>query len=129
MTLTVEQLRRYRKRFAWLFLVSAVLLAVSCAYIWFTSPARVSGVPSSAGGIFEFTSESISLPIIVSIASLLASLASLLGFFTTTALALRKDEREQQQAALDVEQKRLEIEKLRRELAGKDVPGNHTQSR
>ncbi len=123
MALTTEQLRRYRKVFAWLFLISAILLALSVAYVWFAVTTRQGGFPSSTISITPAIAEAITLPFLVSVASLLASVVSLAGFFITTTLALRKDEREQQQAALDLEQKRLEIEKLRRELGGKDVPG------
>ncbi len=48
--------------------------------------------------------------------SLLASLATLIGFVSTTILAWRRESREVEKAKLDLVQQAYEIEKLRREL-------------
>lgn len=50
--------------------------------------------------------------------SLLASLATLIGFVSTTILAWRRESREVEKAQLDLVQQAYEIEKLRRELDG-----------
>jgi hypothetical protein len=43
-------------------------------------------------------------------------LTSLVGFFFTTAVAWRKERREQAHADVELEKKKLEVEKLRQEL-------------
>jgi len=62
---------------------------------------------------------------IISVVSLLTSLTSLIGFFSTTILAHRKDRRETQAAQLAIEKSQLEVEKLRRELGkSKEEPNS-----
>lgn len=56
------------------------------------------------------------LAFFVSVASILTSATSFVGFFITTAMGRRREKRESQNADLDLEKKRLELEKLRREL-------------
>jgi hypothetical protein len=60
------------------------------------------------------------------IISLLASVASLIGFASSTYLKWRTDKRETREAALEWQRKELEIEKLRLEL-GKMKAQNGTQ--
>ena len=85
-------------------------------------------VPPAVSIPQSITPETVTLSILISIASLLTSLASFVGFFITTALALRKEKREQRQADLDLEKKRLEIEKLRQELERRDVPSQDAEA-
>lgn len=51
--------------------------------------------------------------------SLVTSLASLMGLIFTTAAARRKERREQAFADVELEAKKLEVEKLRYEVAEK----------
>jgi|GEM_PF-4917662 len=54
------------------------------------------------------------------IASLLASMTTLLGFISTTLLAWRKEKRETESHNQEIEEKNIEIAKLRNELAQSD---------
>ncbi len=58
--------------------------------------------------------------VVVSVVSLLTSLTSLVGFFSTTVLAWRKEKRETVTAELEIKKKELELEKLKIELARSD---------
>ncbi len=68
----------------------------------------------------------LSLSLLVSIVSLFTSVTSILGFIVTTIMAWRKEKRELQNAGLDSERNRLEIEKLRRELAAGNKPDENS---
>ena len=57
----------------------------------------------------------------ISLASLATSGASLAGFFLTSGLAWRKERRESKHSDLDLEKKKLEVDKLRMELAAKQT--------
>ena len=50
--------------------------------------------------------------------SLLTCLIALIGFFSTTILAWRREKRDKLHLKLDLEKKQLEIDKLRKELEG-----------
>ncbi|MBL8529108.1 MAG: hypothetical protein JNL68_15585 [Burkholderiales bacterium] len=111
---SVAQLKNYRSRFAWIFAISFVVLLVSNLF-WFALPE--SGPPSETP--LPQAEPSVSLPMLISVASLLTSVTSLIGFLFTTGVAWRKERREQQHADLDLERKKLEVEKLRLEIEGK----------
>jgi hypothetical protein len=113
---SIAQLKKYRSRFAWIFAISFVVLLVSNLF-WFALPVRDSGPPTNTP--LPQAEPSISLPMLISVASLLTSATSLIGFFFTTGVAWRKERREQQHADLDLEKKKLEVEKLRLEIEGK----------
>jgi hypothetical protein len=87
MTKTIDHIRHYRRVFGWVFILSGFLFSL----------AR-------------------DISAILAITSLLTSLTSLLAFFFTTLLIWRKEKREQQQAELDLEKKRLEFEKMYLEI-------------
>lgn len=109
MTLSITQLKKYRSRFGWVFVISCVVLLLS-GLLWLADSGESSVIP-------PLTSETINLPTILSVASLLTSLTSLVGFIITTWIAWRRERREQQFADLDLEKVRLEVEKLRLEVA------------
>lgn len=112
MTLSITQLKKYRSRFGWVFVISCVVLLLS-GLLWLADSGEGSvGVP-------PLTPETINLPTILSVASLLTSITSLVGFIITTWIAWRRERREQQFADLDLEKVRLEVEKLRLEVARK----------
>ncbi|HNA27045.1 MAG TPA: hypothetical protein PLI01_09600 [Nitrospira sp.] len=113
---SVAQLKKYRSRFAWAFTISFVVLLVSNVF-WFALPAKDSSPPTNTP--LPQAEPSVSLPMLISVASLLTSATSLIGFFFTTGVAWRKERREQQHADLDLEKKKLEVEKLRLEVEGK----------
>jgi hypothetical protein len=113
MTRTPGQVRRYRSRFGWAFLVSVTILFVS-SLAWFALPGP--SAPPHAPPPVSASRDSISLAMLISVASLLTSLASLGGFCFTTAVAWRRERREQQHADVELERKKLEVEKLRIEL-------------
>lgn len=53
----------------------------------------------------------------VSAVSLLTSITSLIGFFSTTFLAWKKERRDSISAELEIKKKELELERLRMDLA------------
>lgn len=64
--------------------------------------------------------------LLISLVSVATSVASLIGFIGTTVVTWRKERREEQHSALDLEKKALEIEKLRSELkTGQAPPDDH----
>ena len=127
MAQSIAQLKKYRSRFGWAFLISFVVLLVSILFLSeHQTPEKMkldlpsqSAPPPAAG--------TVSLPTLVSVASLLTSATSLIGFFFTTGIARRRERREQHHADIDLEKKRLEVEKLRLEVERKkqgSSPGN-----
>ena len=152
MPLSVAQLEKYRSRFAWVFAISSVVLLISSLFVWESgwplgatlpspnpalSPPRPRPRPTlspprphpSPGSLpFPRTAPGppqINLAVLISVATLLTSVASLVGFFFTTGIAWRKERREQQQADLDLEMRRLEVEKLRLEVERKKQDSSH----
>ena len=114
MARTLGQIKRYRSRFGWVFLISVAVLFAS-NLVWFAAPPS-NAPPSEPGPSVESVRDSINLAVLISVASLVTSLTSLVGFFFTTAVAWRKERREQVHADVELEKKKLEVEKLRLEL-------------
>jgi|WetSurMetagenome_2_1015567.scaffolds.fasta_scaffold00030_32 hypothetical protein len=120
----ISSLKKKRKIFGWLFLVS--ILVFIAAYILLSGVSKESAPPLSKDTIHSQTlsrqsiqAQSASGPdttVIVAIVSLLTSIMSLVGFFSTTVLAWRKEKRETVAAALEIKKQELELEKLRAEL-------------
>jgi hypothetical protein len=54
--------------------------------------------------------------VIVSIVSLVTSIVTLLGYILTAFLSWKKDKREQLISDIDLEKKKLEVEKLRKDI-------------
>jgi len=101
----IEQIKKYRTRFGWVFLVFFLILMVFSLFGYiYGHDIEMAKQPSST-----------ITPLIV-VVSLLTSVTSLLGFLFTTVVAWRKERREQQHSDLDLEKKRLEVERLRQEL-------------
>ncbi len=143
MPLSVAQLKKYRSRFAWVSAISLVVLISSLFFI--TQTVRVSTLighltrrplssplparrplssPLPSRGFRPVVTSApyggaINLATLISVASLLTSTTSLVGFFFTTGIAWRKERREKQAADLDLERKRLEVEQLRLEVERK----------
>jgi len=127
---TIDQLRRSRRRFAWIFGISLIFsisflvlprLTQSSHSQVMDAHIRLQHLPLPVGhpghpiAAPTPTSPSPQFPLI-SVLSLLTSVGSLGGLLATTTLALRKEKREKQSADLDLELKRLDIEKRRAEL-------------
>ena len=100
MPLDAVKLRRYRRAFGWALLVSVVVLAASSYVLLAASTDTPSGSAPSEVSLY------------ISIASLATSAASLAGFLLTLALAWRKERRESRHSEVDLERKKLELEKL-----------------
>ena len=119
-------LKKKRRIFGWVFLVS-ISVFFSSNMIWTMAPMSppiheapptepappVSPPPQSHAQI----SSAPDTAVVVSVVSLLTSLTSLVGFFSTTVLAWRKEKRETVSAELELKKKELEVEKLKIELA------------
>jgi amino acid transporter len=137
-------LKKKRKIFAWLFLGSIlVFIASGILFTW----APKSGMPqrplsktyrAPQGGktarlsppqpLAEGPSKSAPGMGVVSIVSLLTSIASLIGLCSTTVLAWRKEKREGLTAELEIKKRELELEKLRAELAKSEKSRNSESS-
>lgn len=120
-----SSLKKKRKIFGWLFLSSILVFFASSMFILESMPQTDKTAPPDNGGPLE---PSLSPPVqavellmpgtaVVSVVSLLTSITSLVGFFSTTVLAWRKEKREAVTAKLEIKKKELELEKLRVELA------------
>ena len=136
MSIPLPTIRRYRRGFGWAMVVSAVLFAVCAAYLlgrteafeshqrrellrhlheYFTAPR-----PEAQSQVADM-----SVTYLISLASLATSGASLAGFCITSAISWRRERREQRHSDVDLEKKRLEIEKLRSDLVARaPVPKN-----
>ena len=88
MPVSFAQLQKYRGWFTQVFALSLIVLLVSSSFLSFN---------------VMWHSEQLNLVIIISITSLLTSAASLVGLFLVTYIALHKERRERQSAALDAD--------------------------
>ena len=71
---------------------------------------------------------SVNLSSTIAIASLATSSASFVGFCFTAIVGWRRERRDGQHSELDIEKKKLELEKLRRDLYPKSPPPASAQS-
>ena len=135
-----SSLRKKRRIFGWLFIAS--ILVFFASNILFTlspmspienaEPLLQNSTPIDPTPPLPPPSQAPSVSvldtaIIVSVVSLLTSITSLVGFFSTTVLAWRKEKRETLSAELEIKKKELELEKLRVEL-GKSGEGRNNES-
>ncbi|MDO6477251.1 hypothetical protein Q4520_17660 [Alteromonas sp. 1_MG-2023] len=102
----IHTLKKHRKRYGWVFLTSSIIYVISIMSL------------TIANTTIQGPKE---LPLLISLLSLLTSLATLIGFISTTILAWRKENREKLHSDLDIKKKELEIEKLRQEIKKKDA--------
>ena len=132
MALSTAILYKFRRRFLLAFVASFLVLLASVASL-FTKSAPVhtstpappvsqpggnggGGGGGSSGGTGSAQPD---VTFFISLASLATSGASLAGFLLTSSLAWRKEKRESKHSEVDLEKKRLEVEKLRLELAAR----------
>lgn len=140
---STARIRQYRRAFGWVFVLSLPIFLLSNV-IFLAAPAPASNTPpdvhvtppgggSGGGGGGGNSSPSNSgspkpphpsssstdLSLYISAASLLTSTASFAGFLFTSIVTWRKERREQRHADVDLEKKKLEVEKLKRELGQK----------
>jgi uncharacterized membrane protein YfcA len=142
---TTTALKKKRKIFGWVFALSTLVFFASNMVFTLSpmeplpepSPPINHGPTSGGGGTgggggsgggggnqppdnnppFQPTnSNGIDTAVAVSLVSLLTSLTSLIGFFSTTLLAWRKEKRETIAAGIELQKKELELEKLRMEV-------------
>ena len=92
MSSSLAQLKRCRHRFTRAFTASFIVFLVSSLFLSF---------------YVESHSEQLSVAIVISATSLLTLAASLAGLFLVTYIALHKEHRVQQSAALETEKKDL----------------------
>ncbi|WP_150785575.1 hypothetical protein [Pseudomonas fluorescens] len=119
MTASGRTIKKYRWWFAIAFALSFIVLMAS-GYWEIRSqmapaPATppVESGPGSVGRPSGGLDKAVSL---VSLASMLTSITSLIGFLITTRISWRKDRREADTADLDLEKKKLELEMLRLDI-------------
>lgn len=125
MALSSKQLKDYQFRFVLVVAISFILFLAS--YLYQDYPFNQQGQPDV--DFMYPLDKPITLPILISIASLLTSVVSFCGFFFTTVVAWRKERREQKHADLDLERKKLEVEKLRIEIESKKREGSTAAGR
>ena len=107
MAFSTERIKKYRRWFIWLFVLSLVMFLV----LWVArNEAPLTG-PKNGGGDFN----------IWVVGSLLTSCATLIGMLVTTIVTWRKEHRESNHAAIDLEKNKLELEKLRQEISDKNA--------
>ena len=122
-------LKKRRKIFGWIFVVSiCVFFASSMLFTIAPMDSMPQPIPPPQNGVpidpnpppfpqdHAPNTSGFDTAVIVSGVSLLTSLTSLVGFFSTTVLAWRKEKRETRSAELEIKKKELELEKLRKEL-------------
>lgn len=143
METSLPQLRKRRRRFAWAFTISTAIFMVSTStsFLLHNETAHIAPSQSSppaaqpslpypgqggGGGAYNVepprtpigsTGSSVNnAPLLTAFAALVTALVTLGGFLYTSVLTWRKERRDAVLAELDVEKRRLENEKLRRDL-------------
>jgi hypothetical protein len=111
---------KVRKLFGVLFILSTCLLLVSILFL-----RGAGGRPPGSMGPSDSIAPENNL---FGFLSLLTSVASLIGFASTTYLQLREEQREAKTTELELKRKELEIEKLKIELE-KLKSGTHDKQR
>lgn len=97
MAVSLDRLKTLRRWFGWTFVLTIFLLVP---------------LKGSRGGDIEW---------LVQLLVVLTSGTSLIGFVTTTIITWRKQRRESEHATIDLEKKKLELEKLREEITAKNA--------
>lgn len=120
-------LKKTRRIFGWVFLVS-ILVFFAPNMIW--TMLSISGPPPKLlPEVMPQLQAQESAPpdtaVVVSVVSLLTSLTSLVGFFSTTVLTWRKERRETVSAELEIKKTELELEKLKIELRRSEGSGKN----
>lgn len=122
MNASINKLKKRRRIFGWVFVVSFVVFILLNSIV-FLAP---DNVPIESNNNIEAlphiieTAAGDNFALILSAISFLTSLTALLGFFSTTALAWRKEKREERHSELELRKKELEIEKLQTELKARE---------
>ena len=106
MAFSTERIKKYRRWFIWLFVLSLVMFLV----LWV---ARNEAPLNGPKGGADFN--------ILVVGSLLTSCATLIGMLVTTIVTWRKEHRESNHAATYLDKKKLELEKLREEITAKNA--------
>jgi hypothetical protein len=105
MALTIERLKKFRRRFAWGFAVSVVLMVMVLLF----------------AVLLESESSFLDSASLLAVASVLSSFTTFIGLLVTTLITWRKERRENDHASIELEKNKLELEKLRREVADKNI--------
>lgn len=99
MDLSVERIKKYRRCFGWAFFGSFLALS-----------------------FLSFLSSSwLDAPFVLTLASLITSVTTLIGLLVTTFMTWRKELGESNHASVELEKNRLELEKLRREIGDRNA--------
>ena len=131
MRLSLPQLKEHRRMFARTFAISIVIYGVASGVMRVLDHSLVSDIgrvplaspyptpsPGPLGGIANLI---VVVPMLTASAALITAVVTLAGFLYTSLLTWRKERREAVLADLEVEKRRLENEKLRRDL---EQPGS-----
>lgn len=95
---TIERIKKYRRWFGWGFIASFLFMMVSALI-------------SADSRLFT----------VADLVTMITAITTFLGFVTTTIITWRKERRESAHAAIELDAKKLELEKLRREIETKNA--------
>ncbi len=137
--LRAEMLRKKKRVFGWIFIASTVVFFASNMLFSLSpmfplpdpSPPVHVGPPggpppdSSPPSGSPNNSGDLDTAVMVSLVSLLTSITSLIGFFSTTVLAWRKEKREVISSNIEIKKNELELAKLRMELSKHEEDRNN----
>lgn len=107
MKTTLNQIKKRRKIFGILFVISMIVFSSVFFFDLFVPPQTKPGAGDGEGLLVS---------LITLAASLLTAITSFVGFITTTIIAFRKERREARMDKLDLRKKELEIVKLEQEV-------------
>lgn len=115
MSASIKELNKRRNLFWWIFVGSFCIAMLPVVWMVIQDPTILDPHSDPFPKPVDDVSGS-DLAIILSVISLLTSLVALLGFFSTTILAWRKEKRDVRHSELELTKKELEIRKLQTEL-------------
>jgi hypothetical protein len=109
MDIPIERIKKYRRLFAWGFVVPLLIMGF------------IAAVAADTGIIRMLLTKQIDTATVIALAAFLTSATSLVGLIVTTIMTWRKDYRETEHAPIELEKKKLELEKFRREIRDKNA--------
>jgi hypothetical protein len=112
---------RLGKVFAWIGLLSALIMLAGFVVLFIGPPVRLSNVPSDSVGRFLNLWGTMAV-----VGSALTSLVAMVGTASTVLLGWRSDRRQSQEFRLKIEQLELQLAETRRASASSKVEANNT---
>jgi hypothetical protein len=124
MAFTIERIKTYRRWFGWGFVGSFLVFAIVLAFAL---------MPDAPSGYRLPDDNRMSPPLdgekVLALGSLVISLTTLIGFVVTTVITWWKERRESYHARIEIENNKLELEKLRREITDKNAAAQEKRNK